>query len=83
MITEVCFIVLFSFAVCTTVYLYQVTKRIRQINSELQMDRDMSSNDFDALFTKQFELQQSVDNHTRLIDDACVELSRLKNKRKR
>lgn len=83
MITEVCFIILFLFAVCTTVYLYQVTKRIRQINSELQMDRDMSSNDFDALFTKQFELQQSIENHTRLIDDACVELSRLKNKRKR
>lgn len=82
MITEVCFIVLFSFAVCTTVYLYQITKRIRQINSELLMDRDMSSNDFDALFTKQFELQQSIDNHTRLIDDACVEIAKL-NKRKR
>jgi len=83
MITEICFIVIFLFAVCTTVYLYQVTKRIRQINNELQVDRDISNNDFDALFTKQFELQQSVDNHTRLIDDACVELSRLKNNRKR
>jgi len=83
MITEVCFIILFLFAVCTTVYLYQVTKRIQQINKELQMDRDMSNHDFDTVFAKQFELNQSIDNHTRLIDDARVELYRLKNKRKR
>ena len=83
MLIEISLILFASFAVCTTVYLYQVTKRIRQINNELTTQNDMNSNEFDALYTREYTKTEELRDLTKLIDTIANRVYKLETKRKR
>jgi len=83
MIIEISLILLALFAVCTIVYLYQVTKRIRQINNELRTQNDMNSSEFDALYSREYNKTEDFRSITRLVDALSERVYKLETKRKR
>lgn len=84
MIIEISLILLASFAVCTTVYLYQVTKRIRQINNEIRTQNDINSSEFDALYSREYNKAEDFRSITRLVDAISERVYKLETtKRKR
>lgn len=83
MIIEISLILLASFAVCTTVYLYQVTNRIRQINNEIRTQNDINSSEFDALYSREYNKADDFRSLTRLVDALSERVYKLEVKRKR
>ena len=83
MLIEVSLILFALFAVCTTVYLYQVTKRIHQINNELRTQNDINSSEFDALFSREYRKTEELRDLTKLIDTVANRVYKLETKRKR
>jgi ribosomal protein L19E len=83
MLIEVSLILFALFAVCTTVYLYQVTKRIRQINNELRTQNDINSSEFDALYSREYNKAEDFRSITRLVDALSERVYKLETKRKR
>lgn len=66
MIIEISLIVLFSFCIVTTYYLFMVTKRIQQINQESSMRNDMNCNEFDSIYDRLHNLEvESIYNKSK------------------